>query len=101
MHHPLTQEACYIVNAPWAFTAIFSFIRPFLAQTTLDKIKVLGYAALCGPHQLLHESVMCSTGKPFIRPKPLASERLDSKCSANERKQPLERWLSCGLSVSY
>jgi hypothetical protein len=49
-NYPEGLEACYIINAPWAFTAIFAFIRPFLAQTTLDKIKVrrAGRGGKCG-----------------------------------------------------
>ena len=39
-NYPEALEECYVINAPWAFTAIYAFIKPFLNENTLKKIKV-------------------------------------------------------------
>lgn len=71
-NYPEALEQCYIVNAPWAFTAIYAFIRPFLNENTINKIKVLGYGEsmwkeVCegiGPGLSLTEDQLCSDQLP-------------------------------------
>lgn len=71
-NYPEALEECYIVNAPWAFTAIYAFIKPFLNENTLKKIKVLGYgeamwkelSAGIGPGFDLPEEWLCSEEPP-------------------------------------
>ena len=32
----------YIINAPWAFSAVWAIIRPWLDEVTVAKIEILG-----------------------------------------------------------
>ena len=41
-NYPETVHKCYIVNAPWAFSSIWSIIKPWLAERTIKKVEVLG-----------------------------------------------------------
>jgi hypothetical protein len=34
----------YIINAPWAFSAVWSVIKPWLDEVTVSKIDILGSA---------------------------------------------------------
>ena len=34
----------YIINAPWAFHAVWSIIKPWLDEVTVNKIDILGAA---------------------------------------------------------
>eukprot|EP00854_Cymbomonas_tetramitiformis_P013181 gene13181-15574_t len=42
-NYPEGLYQCFIVNAPWAFTMIYAFVKPFLNEHTQNKVKVLGY----------------------------------------------------------
>lgn len=41
--YPETMGKFYIINAPWAFTAIWAVIKPWLDPVTVAKIQILGY----------------------------------------------------------
>ncbi|KAF9563378.1 hypothetical protein CPC08DRAFT_632804 [Agrocybe pediades] len=40
--YPETMGKFYIINAPWAFTAVWMVIKPWLDVVTVNKIKILG-----------------------------------------------------------
>lgn len=41
-NYPELLRRAYIINAPFAFKAAFAFVKPFLAKSTQEKIRVLG-----------------------------------------------------------
>ncbi|TFK64705.1 hypothetical protein BDN72DRAFT_825273 [Pluteus cervinus] len=40
--YPETMGKFYIINAPWAFTAVWTVIKPWLDEVTVKKINILG-----------------------------------------------------------
>ncbi|KXN90557.1 Sec14 cytosolic factor [Leucoagaricus sp. SymC.cos] len=40
--YPETMGKFYIINAPWAFSAVWSVIKPWLDEVTVRKINILG-----------------------------------------------------------
>ena len=40
--YPETLGKFYIINAPWAFSAVWSVIKPWLDEVTVKKIDILG-----------------------------------------------------------
>lgn len=42
--YPECMGRFYIINAPWAFSAVWSIIRPWLDEVTVSKIDILGSA---------------------------------------------------------
>jgi len=43
--YPETMGKFYIINAPWAFGAVWGIIKPWLDQETVNKIDILGSSA--------------------------------------------------------
>jgi len=41
-YYPECMGAFYIINAPWAFTAIWAAIKPWLDEVTVKKVHILG-----------------------------------------------------------
>lgn len=41
-NYPETMGKFYIINAPWAFTTVWGFIKPWLDEVTVSKITILG-----------------------------------------------------------
>lgn len=41
-YYPERLHACYMINAPWYFTALWSLLRPFVDPVTREKIHILG-----------------------------------------------------------
>ncbi|KAF9050959.1 hypothetical protein BDZ89DRAFT_1056865 [Hymenopellis radicata] len=41
--YPETMGKFYIINAPWAFSAVWRLIRPWLDEVTVNKIDIIGY----------------------------------------------------------
>jgi len=42
--YPESMGKFYIINAPWAFSTVWSFIRPWLDEVTVAKIDIIGSA---------------------------------------------------------
>ena len=42
MNYPEIMHKCYIINAPWIFTAAWVIIQAFLSRRTLDKVALYG-----------------------------------------------------------
>lgn len=40
--YPETMGRFYIINAPWAFSAVWSVIKPWLDEVTVKKVNILG-----------------------------------------------------------
>jgi len=40
--YPESMGKFYIINAPWAFSAVWSMIKPWLDEVTVSKIQILG-----------------------------------------------------------
>ncbi|KAF8728334.1 hypothetical protein AX14_006776 [Amanita brunnescens Koide BX004] len=40
--YPETMGKFYIINAPWAFSAVWAVVRPWLDEVTVSKINILG-----------------------------------------------------------
>ena len=40
--YPETMGRFYIVNAPWAFSTVWTFVKPWLDEATVAKIDILG-----------------------------------------------------------
>jgi hypothetical protein len=40
--YPETMGKFYIINAPWGFSTVWSFIKPWLDEVTVNKISILG-----------------------------------------------------------
>jgi len=40
--YPESMGKFYIINAPWAFTAVWAVIKPWLDEVTVSKIQILG-----------------------------------------------------------
>ena len=40
--YPETMGKFYIINAPWAFSAVWTIIKPWLDEVTVKKISILG-----------------------------------------------------------
>lgn len=40
--YPETMGKFYIINAPWAFSAVWAVIKPWLDEVTVAKIDILG-----------------------------------------------------------
>ena len=40
--YPETMGKFYIINAPWAFSTVWTFIKPWLDEATVAKIDILG-----------------------------------------------------------
>lgn len=40
--YPETMGKFYIINAPWAFSAVWSVIKPWLDEVTVKKIDIVG-----------------------------------------------------------
>jgi hypothetical protein len=40
--YPETMGKFYIINAPWAFSAVWAIVRPWLDEVTVAKIEILG-----------------------------------------------------------
>lgn len=40
--YPETMGKFYIINAPWAFSTVWSFVKPWLDEVTVAKIDILG-----------------------------------------------------------
>lgn len=40
--YPETMGKFYIINAPWAFSAVWVVVRPWLDEVTVAKIEILG-----------------------------------------------------------
>ena len=40
--YPETMGKFYIINAPWAFSAVWTVIKPWLDEVTVKKIDILG-----------------------------------------------------------
>ena len=40
--YPETMGKFYIINAPWAFTAVWAVIKPWLDEVTVKKIDIIG-----------------------------------------------------------
>lgn len=40
--YPETMGKFYIINAPWAFSTVWSFIKPWLDEVTVAKIDIVG-----------------------------------------------------------
>ncbi|EMD31744.1 hypothetical protein CERSUDRAFT_119316 [Gelatoporia subvermispora B] len=40
--YPETMGKCYIINAPWGFSAVWTIIKPWLDEVTISKIDILG-----------------------------------------------------------
>lgn len=40
--YPETMGKFYIINAPWAFSAVWAIIKPWLDEVTVKKIDILG-----------------------------------------------------------
>ena len=41
-YYPETMGKFYIINAPWAFTAVWAVIKPWLDEVTVEKIDIIG-----------------------------------------------------------
>ena len=41
-YYPETMGKFYIINAPWAFTAVWAVIKPWLDEVTVKKIDIIG-----------------------------------------------------------
>ena len=57
-NYPELLKKYYVVNAPWVFTGIFSVLKVFLAQKTIDKIIVLGSSYLSTVNELVPNSAI-------------------------------------------
>lgn len=42
--YPEIMGRFYIINAPWAFSAVWAMIKPWLDEVTVSKIEILGSA---------------------------------------------------------
>ncbi|KAL6304049.1 CRAL-TRIO domain-containing protein [Sparassis latifolia] len=42
--YPETMGKFYIINAPWAFSTVWTFIKPWLDEVTVNKISIIGAA---------------------------------------------------------
>jgi hypothetical protein len=42
--YPECMGKFYIINAPWAFSAVWAVIKPWLDEVTVSKIDILGYS---------------------------------------------------------
>ncbi|KAJ7835460.1 Sec14-like protein, partial [Mycena olivaceomarginata] len=51
-YYPECMGAFYIINAPWAFGAVWRAIRPWLDEVTASKVKILGGPAVYRPELL-------------------------------------------------
>lgn len=40
--YPESMGKFYIINAPWGFSTIWSFIKPWLDEVTVSKIDIIG-----------------------------------------------------------
>ena len=40
--YPECMGKFYIINAPWAFSAVWSIIKPWLDEVTVSKVEILG-----------------------------------------------------------
>jgi hypothetical protein len=40
--YPETMGKFYIINAPWAFSAVWAIVRPWLDEVTVAKVEILG-----------------------------------------------------------
>jgi hypothetical protein len=52
-YYPEILGQLWILNAPWVFKTLWSFIKVFLSETTLDKVKICG----AGYEKELHEAI--------------------------------------------
>lgn len=41
-NYPETMGKFYVINAPWAFTTVWSFVKSLLDEVTVSKIQILG-----------------------------------------------------------
>lgn len=57
-NYPELLKKYYVVNAPWVFTGIFSVLKVFLAQKTIDKVVVLGSSYLSTVNELVPQSAI-------------------------------------------
>jgi len=51
-YYPECMGAFYIINAPWAFTAIWAAIKPWLDEVTVKKVHILGGPSAYKPELL-------------------------------------------------
>ncbi|CAM9910356.1 unnamed protein product, partial [Phaeothamnion confervicola] len=42
-NYPEMMEACYMVNVPWVFFALWKGMKPLMSANTVRKVHVLGY----------------------------------------------------------
>lgn len=42
LRYPETMGKFYIINASWAFSVIWSMIKPWLDEVTVDKVEIVG-----------------------------------------------------------
>jgi hypothetical protein len=40
-NYPETMDKCFLLNTPWAFYAIWKVVKPWLAERTIKKVRVL------------------------------------------------------------
>ena len=40
--YPETMGKFYIINAPWAFSAVWTVVKPWLDEVTVSKIDIIG-----------------------------------------------------------
>jgi len=48
-YYPECMGAFYIINAHWAFTAVWAAIKPWLNEVTVSKVHIVGGASVYGP----------------------------------------------------
>ncbi|KAK7053835.1 CRAL-TRIO domain-containing protein [Favolaschia claudopus] len=51
-YYPECMGAFYIINAPWAFTAVWAAIKPWLDEVTVKKVHILGGPSAYKPELL-------------------------------------------------
>jgi len=75
--YPETMGKFYIINAPWAFGAVWGIIKPWLDQATVSKIDILGSSAF-------KEKLLAQIGKENL-PKEFGGECVcEGGCSLSD-----------------
>ncbi|KZS17891.1 SEC14 protein 2 [Daphnia magna] len=99
-NYPESLRRVFIINAPKVFTFVFSMVKPFLHQATLDKISVFGFDRNEWSVALLKE--IDADQLPVYYGGTMTDSNGDSKCSSKVNmgeKVPSSYYLDVGRSV--
>jgi hypothetical protein len=58
-YYPECMGAFYIINAPWAFTAVWAAIKPWLDEVTVKKVHIVGGPSAYRPQLLAQIDKTC------------------------------------------